>query len=194
MNKNIHNYLYPITITYFLLGLVNIHLALLGFICMITPFYLLFATTRKTWCQKYCPRSSLFAKLFKKSPLTHPTPKFMATGGAKWFMLVYFIYSLTLIVFSTIRVANGANPNTSIVLLTFITVPFPLPQLFTIPTIPWVLHLSYRLYSMMLTMTLLGSVLGLFFRPRTWCAICPMSTISGIYIKYRNENPLCEKA
>lgn len=188
MKKTIHNYLYPITITYFLLGMINIHFALLGFICMFTPFYLLFRDTKKTWCQQYCPRSSLFTKLFKKSPFAHATPKFMARGNGKWFMLIYFIYSLSLIALSTIKVANGANPNTAIVLFTFIKIPFALPQLFSFVTIPWVYHLAYRLYSMMITMTILGSVLGLFFRPRTWCTICPISTVSGVYVKYRQDH------
>ena len=194
MNKNIHNYLYPITITYFLLGLVNIHFAFLGFVCMITPFYLLFKDTKKTWCQRYCPRSSLFVKLFKNSPFSFPTPKFMATGNGKWFMLAYFLFSLSTIAISTIKVANGAMPNTNIVFLNLITIPFPLPQLVAIESTPWLLHLAYRLYSMMTTMTILGFILAFFFKPRTWCTICPVSTLSGVYINYRKDHPACNKA
>ena len=48
------------TILFFILGVVHISFALLGFICMVTPFVLYLKTGKKLWCQIYCPRAALF--------------------------------------------------------------------------------------------------------------------------------------
>jgi len=64
-NLKNHKYLFVITLLYFALGFVNIHFALLGFVCMFVPLILLFKNKKKTWCQGYCPRAGLFFHLRK---------------------------------------------------------------------------------------------------------------------------------
>lgn len=55
-----HKYLFLITISFFLLGFVNIHFSLLAIFCMTFPIILLLRDRKKTWCQGYCPRASLY--------------------------------------------------------------------------------------------------------------------------------------
>jgi len=63
-------------------------------------------------------------------------------------------------------------------------IPWNIPQLLSISSIPnWVVHLSFRIYSMMFTTTVIGMVLGFMYRPRIWCTICPVNTISDIILK-----------
>ena len=63
-----------------------------------------------------------------------------------------------------------------------------MPQLVEFSNIaPWITHLSYRIYSMMMTTAPLGFILALIYKPRTWCAICPIATVSDIYIKKINK-------
>ena len=178
-----NKYLFIITLSYFALGIVNIHFALLGLICMGIPIFLLVKDRKKTWCQGYCPRAALYSTCGKAtSKWSGKTPKFFVTGPMKWIMLFYFGLSLTIIIISTIAVANGKPPMD---FLKFLLV-FPLgklPQLFEISSPPWLLHLSYRFYSMMLTTTTLGFILALIYKPRTWCTICPIATVSDKYIK-----------
>lgn len=102
----------------------------------------------------------------------------------KWIILTYFGVSLTMITLSTIMVANGRRPPLEqLRLLIFIPLPFDVPQLITWNQIvPWLTHLSYRMYSMMMTTTILGLAFGLIYKPRTWCTVCPIATISDVYI------------
>ncbi len=183
-----NKYLFIITLSYFALGFINIHFALLGLICMGIPLTLLIKDNKKTWCQGYCPRASLCSMCGKATnKWSKKTPIFFIKGPAKWIMLGYFSISLTFILISTIVVANGKPP---MEFLRFLLV-FPLgslPQLFEINSHSWVLHLSYRFYSMMLTTTTIGLLLALVYKPRTWCLICPISTISEIYIKSKQRN------
>jgi len=186
--KNLKNnkYLFIFNLLYFALGFANIHFALLGFICMTLPLYLLVKTKKKTFCQGYCPRSNFYTKTGKlTSKISGKTPLYFIKGNMKWIMLYYFGISLFIIMMTTIRVASGImQPLEHLRFLIVFRVPFDLPQLFEVNTfLPWVTHLSYRFYSMMMTTSVLGLILALLYKSRTWCTICPISTISDVYVK-----------
>jgi len=185
--KNLKNnkYLFIITLLYFILGFVNIHFALLGFICMLLPLYLLVKTNKKTYCQGYCPRANLYTKTGKATnKASRKTPIFFIKGNMKWIVLIYFGISLIFITMSSIRVASGLMlPLEQLRYLIVFRVPFNMIQLIEINNLlPWVTHLSYRFYSMMMTTTTIGLVFALVYKPRTWCTICPISTISDVYL------------
>lgn len=180
-----NKYLYLGTVAFFALGLINIHFSILGIICMIVPFVLAYKDKKKTWCTGYCPRASLFTTLGKfKKKSTRKIPKFILNGDLKKAVLIYFSISLFFVVMSTLRVSAGKMapilyPRFMIIL----PIPIEFPQLFRIETFaPWLTHLSFRLYSMMMTTTIFGLVLGALYRPRTWCSVCPVSTISDMII------------
>ncbi len=177
-----NKYLFVITLSYFLLGFVNIHFALLGFICMGIPLFILFKNKKKTWCQGYCPRASLYSTCGKAtSNWSGKTPKFFISGPMKWIMLAYFLFGMVIMTISTIGVANGKPAYEAVKFLIFIPVG-RMPQLVTVNSISWLINLSYSFYSFMLTATVLGFIMALVYKPRTWCTICPIATISSVYI------------
>lgn len=181
-----HKYLFLITVSFFVLGLINIHFSLFGILCMILPFILLRKEHKKTWCQGYCPRAGLYStcgKSKKWKPL--PTPRFLISKDMRWIMLVYFGISLFFILMSTLGVVKGMKPAMEYLrFFILFPLPFEMPQLLDIINLsPWLTHLSYRIYSMMMTTTILGLLLAMFYKPRTWCAICPISTISDTLLK-----------
>lgn len=180
------NYLFLITLLFFILGFVNIVFAWFGLACLILPFVLLAKDKKKTWCHNYCPRASLFTVLFKGRSLTGKTgPNWLVRGKGKWITLIYFCLNLFVLTMSTIMVSKGVRePVEQVRFLLAFPVPWDLPQLLSLsPASDWVLHLSYRIYSMMFTTTVLGLVLGWLFMPRTWCTVCPINTISDLSLK-----------
>ena len=42
----------------------------------------------------------------------------------------------------------------------------------------WIVQFSFGFYSMMLTSTLIGLIVMVLYKPRTWCAFCPMGTMT----------------
>jgi len=67
--------------------------------------------------------------------------------------------------------------------------PWEMPQLINITSLPnWAVHLSFRVYSMMFTTTVIGLILGLLYKPRTWCMVCPVNTISDITIENKKSH------
>ena len=187
--------LYILTILFFILGFFNILFGWLGFACMIIPFILLAKDKKKTWCQNYCPRASLFTALLKGRSLTGKVgPKWLVKGKAKWIMLGYFTVNLFILTMSTIMVFRGKREAMEMIrFMIAFQLPWDIPQLLDIGTFPsWAVHLSFRIYSMMFTTTIIGLLLGWIFTPRTWCTICPVNTISDIALKKGEAKKTCE--
>lgn len=175
---------FAITLLFFFLGFFNIIFGILGFLCMTIPLVLLFKDRKKTWCQKYCPRANLFTTLFKGRSLGKPIPKWFTKGNLKWIVLAYFGMNLLMMTMSTIMVARGRVEAMDQLRFTIaFAIPWEVPQLINVVPPNWVLHLAYRFYSMMLTTTTIGLILGWVYTPRSWCTICPINTISDASLK-----------
>lgn len=193
MKKNWTDYLFVVTVIFFTLGFVNIIFAWLGLVCLILPFILLAKDRKKTWCQKCCPRSRLFTALFQGRSLTgRPGPDWLVNGKGKWILLVYFCINLFIITMSTLRVSMDLmEPFQHVRFLIAFILPWEMPQLLSLGQVPdWVLHLSFRIYSMMFTTVVLGLVLGWLFYPRTWCRVCPINTLSDVTLNRINSRNL----
>lgn len=185
MRRGWKNYLFTITILFFTLGIFNIVFAWLGFACFLLPFVFLAKDRRKTWCQEYCPRAGLFGVLFRKRSLTGKAgPSWLIHGKAKRIVFIYFIFNLFVLTMSTVMVFRGRiAPMENVRFLIAFKLPWDMPQLLDISSIPgWAVHLSYRLYSMMFTTSILGLLLAWIFRPRTWCTVCPINTVSDLML------------
>lgn len=184
--------LYLITIGFFILGFFNMIFAWLGLACLALPFALLLKNRRKTWCQGWCPRASLYTQLLRGRSLTgRRTPDWMIRGGAKWLMLGYFLLNLFVLTMSTIMVFRGRIlPMEQIRFLIAFRLPWQMPQLLDLGGFPaWAVHLSFRLYSMMLTTTVLGLAIGWIYQPRSWCTVCPVNTLSDLALKGKTGKP-----
>lgn len=181
-------YSYLFTILFSIIGFFNIAFAWLGFICLIMPFVFVIKDNKKTWCKGYCPRANLFTRLFSKIGIKSTTPKWLVNGKGKKIMLVYFSINFTMIILSTIMVIlDKRDALEKVRFLMAFQIPWAMPDLLDIGIMPnWVIHLGFRVYSMMVTTTIIGLIVGYLYRPRTWCAICPMGTISDLALRKPN--------
>lgn len=181
--------LYIFTLLFFLLGIFNIVFALAGILCIVLPFILLSKFKKKLWCQGYCPRSSLLENAsFKSAKKSKRAPSWMIDADARFIVLTYFFTNLFVVIMSTIMVFSGRIlPMETLRFLIVFQLPLKLPQLIDIFNLPqWIIHLSYRVYSMFMTTTVIGILLGFFYKPKTWCAICPINTLSNRVLKNNN--------
>lgn len=186
IKKSYQNSLFFITILFFLLSIVNISLAALGIVCFIIPFVQYAIYKDKVWCKFYCPRAGLFNRLLSKISLKKKLPKFMTGNRIKKGVLIYFCINMFFVIMSTIMVSIGRiAPLEELRLLIIFRVPIVLPQLMYISAPDFIVHFGYRIYSVMLTSTIVGLILGFIYRPRTWCIICPVQTITSIKPKVK---------
>ena len=185
MKKIWIKYSYLFTILFFILGLFNIVFAWIGFFCLIMPFVFVAKDKEKTWCQSYCPRSNVFTRLFTIIGANRPAPKWLINGRGKRIMLTFFSINFIMIFLSTLMVfLDKRDPIEKIRFLIAFQLPWNMPNLLDIGVMSdWVIHLGFRVYSMMFTTTIIGLLIGFLYRARTWCAICPMGTLSSMALR-----------
>ncbi len=175
--KNIQQDFYFVTILVLMIGVVNINLTLIGLTCFILPFYFFFRYKDKIWCKHICPRSGFFTKIISKVNLGKKPPKWLTSKNTRYGVLIYFMVFMLFAIITTVLVAMDIrNPNQQVKFLVFIKVPFI--QIFDFQINDTLTNLSYSIYSMLLTSTMVGVVLGIIYRPKTWCAVCPINTLT----------------
>lgn len=184
--KNWYDYLWVVEITYFVLGFFNILFAWLGMIFFFTPLAIAVIKGNKSYCNKYCGRGQLFAKLGQKISRDRPLPKFMRTTYFRYGFLTFFMVMFLNMIFTTYLVFAGSKSLAQVVTLLWT---FRVSWSFAgaAGVAPWVAQFAFGFYSVMLTSTILGMVTMLFFKPRGFCVYCPMGTMTQGICKMKNK-------
>ena len=178
---NLQDISFLYTIAIFGLSMVHIGFALLGLACYAGAVGFYLVNKDKTWCTKICPRASFLNKTLSKISLHKKLPKNLTHQKVKSFFVWYMSLNFFLASMSTIMVVLGRMEGLLHVrLFMAFQAPFTLPQLLSFQLPEFLTHFSYRIYSMTLSSTLIGLALGVLYAPRTWCAVCPVNTLSVV--------------
>ena len=67
---------------------------------------------------------------------------------------------------------------------------FNVPWHWAYPTVvePWVAQFAFGLYGIMLTLLIVGILLTIIYRPRTWCVFCPMGNMTQMICKIKSDS------
>lgn len=186
--KRWYDYLWIWTILYFVLGFFNILFAWLGMIDFLLPILIAVFGKNKWFCNNLCGRGQLFTKLGAdcKCSRNKLAPRWLS---AKWFryaFLAFFLLMFGNMIFQTYLVASGAGSVKETIQL-FWTFRVPWDWAYTAGSVPhWVAQFSFGFYSLMLTSTLIGLIVMILYRPRTWCTFCPMGTMTQEICRFTN--------
>ena len=187
--KHWYDYLWTWTIGYFVLGFFNILFAWLGMIDFLLPLFIAIFGGNKFFCNHLCGRGQLFTVIPKalKCSRQKPAPSWLSS---KWFRYGFLIFFLTMfgnIIYQTYLVYGGASSLREVVKL-FWTFRVPWGWAYTAgTTADWIAQFSFGFYSLMLTSTLIGLIVMVLFRPRTWCSLCPMGSMTQLICKAKNH-------
>ena len=187
--KHWYDYLWIWTALYFILGFFNILFAWLGMIDFLVPLGIAIFGKSKAFCNTFCGRSQLFSVLGGKLGLSHKkcTPKWMHSAYFRYGFLAFFMTMFLLMVYNTWLVFGGIRTLSETVKL-FWTFRVPWDWAYTAGAVsPWIAQYAFGFYSIMLTSTLIGLLLMALYRPRTWCAFCPMGTMTQSICKLQNK-------
>ncbi len=178
--KHWYDYLWIWPIIYFSLGFFNILFAWLGMFDFILPLILAGAGKGKVFCNKYCGRGKLFAVIpsFFKWKNKKIAPSWMYNKPFRYGFLIFFLTMFGNMLYQTYLVFAGAR-SLGMAIKLFWTFKVPFQWAYTVTSVPtWITQFSYGFYSLMLTSTLIGLIVMILYRPRTWCAFCPMGTMT----------------
>lgn len=179
MNKKWYDYLWIFSIAYFILGFFNIIFAWLGLICFIVPLIFAAFGGNKDYCNKYCGRGQLFYLLGYKLKLSRelPTPKWLKSKIFRYSFFIFFMamfFNMILITYFVFSETKSLNE----VLTLFWVFKLPWHINYTGNLPQWFFQFALGFYSMMLTSVLIGFIVMFLYKPRTWCVICPMGTMT----------------
>lgn len=181
--KNIQNQLYWITILFFGLGMIHISLSIVGLLCFIIPFVQFYKYKDKVWCKSVCPRAGYFNLIISKVNIGNKLPRLFSNKNFKNAVVIYFAVNLFFVTMSTVMVTLGRiAPIEQVRFMIVYGLPIELPQLMALNVAPPLIHLGYRVYSMMFSSVVVGSLIGIIYKPRTWCSICPVNTLTSIKV------------
>lgn len=185
--KHWYDFLWIWTILYFALGFFNILFAWLGMIDFLLPLAIAVVKGNKGFCNRYCGRGQLFTKLggTLKSSRGCTTPRWLTTRWFRYGFLAFFLTMFGNMLFQTWLVASGAESLRETLKL-FWMFRLPWDWAYTAGTAAdWVAQFSFGFYSLMLTSTLIGLVVMVLYKPRSWCAFCPMGTMTQTICKLK---------
>lgn len=143
----------------------------------------------KWFCNNFCGRGQLFSLLGGKLGCSSgkSTPKWMSSKWFRYGFLVFFLTMFGNMVFQTYLVFAGAESLKEAIKL-FWTIKVPWGWTYTVGMVPdWVAQFSFGFYSVMLTSLLLGLIVMFLFKPRSWCAFCPMGTMTQGICQLKNK-------
>lgn len=189
MRKKWTDYLWILSALYIVLGFFNILFAWLGLLCFMIPLIISIAKGTKGYCNHYCGRGQLFDLLGNKLKLSlqRKIPRFFCSKAFRYGFLVFFLAMFANMIFATYLVFTQANTLTQAVTL-FWTFKVPWQWAYGDFAMPhWIAQFAFGFYSLMLTSTLLGIIFMALFRPRSWCVICPMGTMTQLVCKLKHS-------
>lgn len=187
--KQWYDYLWIWSILFFALGFFNILFAWLGMIDFLLPLIIAVVGGNKWFCNHLCGRGQLLAKLgaFLKCSGNRPAPRWMASQWFRYGFLIFFLAMFGNMVFQTWMVAAGADSLKEVIKL-FWTFKVPWGWAYTEGMVSsWIAQFSFGFYSLMLTSTLIGLIVMVLYKPRTWCIFCPMGTMTQSICKMKHH-------
>lgn len=187
MKKKWYDYLWIWAIIYFVLGFFNILFAWLGMIDFLIPIFISIFGGGKWFCNHMCGRGQLLRVLGKdlKCSRQKPTPQWLSSSYFRYGFMIFFFTMFGTMLYQTWLVAAGADSLHQVVKILWV---FKLPWNWAYTahsTLPWVAQYSFGLYSLMLTSTIIGLIVMVLYKPRTWCAFCPMGTMTQSICKMK---------
>ncbi|MBQ7594553.1 MAG: 4Fe-4S binding protein [Synergistaceae bacterium] len=191
---NWRKYLWIWPILYFALGMFNIIFAWLGMIDFMLPLIFAIFGGNKYFCNKLCGRGQLFVFLPKKFKCSTGklAPRWLSSSWFRYGFLVFFMAMFCNVIYQSWLVFGGVRSLRETVKL-FWTFNIPFGWAYTLGTVPdWAAQFSFGLYSLMLTSAIIGLIVMVLYRPRTWCTFCPMGTMTQLICKLKagSDKPL----
>ena len=180
--KHWYDYMWIVSLSYLILGFLNIMFAWLGLFCFFIPLLISLFKGNKAYCNRYCGRGQLFALLGGQFGLSRKKdiPAWLRSKAFRYGFLAFFMSMFVLMLFNTYLVFAGVNSLKEVVTLLWT---FKLPWHWAYHgenLSPWIPQFAFGFYSVMLTSSVLGFITMMAFKPRSWCVYCPMGTMTQL--------------
>lgn len=189
-----YDYLWIVTPIYLGLGFFNILFAWIGLIFFFLPLFIAIFGGGKAYCNRYCDRGQFLGLLGGPLKLSRnkPTPRWMKSSVFRYGFLIFFLIMFINMLYVTYLVFMGMR-QLGLTVTLFWTFRVPWAWGYPVTAAPGLAQFAFGFYSIMLTSTLIGLIVMILFKPRTWCVFCPMGTMTQLICKFRTRKILRER-
>ncbi len=142
--KSHQSWSWILLVLFILLSIIDIRFGLLGFVCMGAPIYHAVRGRGKIHCSKYCPRGSMLGRFLGLISFDYPLPHFLKTKTAKNILLLLMMLMFGISLYHAFHTPNVVKA------------------------------IGLGIFRLMMASLALGIIMGIVFKPRSWCQVCPM--------------------
>ena len=140
----------------------------------------------KGYCNNYCGRGQLFLQIGNTLGWSRKktAPRWLSS---KWFrngFLLFFMFFFIQMIYITVLVARDMRGLSENVHLLW-TFNVPWHWAYPVAVEPWKAQFAFGLYGIMLTSLIVGVILTIIYKPRTWCVFCPMGNMTQMICKLK---------
>ncbi|QZY54342.1 4Fe-4S ferredoxin [Crassaminicella profunda] len=144
VKKSHQSWSWILMVLFITLSIIDIRFGLLGFVCIGAPIYHALRGEGKIHCSKYCPRGSILGKFLQSISLSNQLPKAFRGRKAKNILLTMMMIMFSISLYHAFSQPNIVNA------------------------------IAFAVFRLMMVSFILGIVMGVIFKPRSWCQVCPM--------------------
>lgn len=148
--KSHQSWSWILMVLFIVLSVVDIRFGLLGFVCIGTPIYHALRGRGKIHCSKYCPRGSILGKFLQSISLENNLPAGFKGKTAKNILLGLMITMFSISLYHAFQAPNVIRA------------------------------VAFGVFRLMMASLALGVVMGVIFKPRSWCQVCPMGHATSL--------------
>lgn len=135
------------------LSILDIRFGLFGFACIGAPLYHAARGHGKVHCAKYCPRGSLLGRFLERISLGNSLPVAWRAQTVKHALVALM---LTMFGFSLSHALQAPQPLVAV---------------------------GFATFRLMMVSLAVGVIMGVVFKPRSWCQVCPMGHATALISK-----------
>ena len=183
-----HDWLWTALVVFLALSIYNALFAWLALLFMALPLLFTLFGGNKAFCNKYCPRGQFYqfvgGKL--KATLGRKPPAFFRARWFRYAVVVLFAVKFTFTLYGTFTATAEASSYANRSLSVFMDKPWTAGESFLAS--PASIHFAFAMADFMLGLTGVGLLIMFLYRPRTWCVICPMGTVTQVMCRIRHRN------
>lgn len=148
--KSHQSWSWMLMVLFIILSVVDIHFGLLGFVCIGTPIYHALRGRGKIHCSKYCPRGSILGKFLQYISLENNLPKRLRSKTVKNMLLGLMMVMFSISLYHAFHAPNVMRA------------------------------VAFGVFRLMMASLALGVIMGVIFKPRSWCQVCPMGHATSL--------------
>jgi len=166
-----------------------------GMIDFFVPIIIAIFAGNKWFCNRLCGRGQLFSKLGGALKFfgNRQAPRWLVSKWFQiWFSCIFpchvFKHDIPDL-FGCIKSKNTKWSNKAV-----LDIRSAWRWTYKAGTVPdWIAQFSFGFYGLMLTSMLIGLVVMVLYKPRTWCVFCPMGTMTQSICKLKHRSNLNKK-